>query len=163
MLLTRTGMPPRHQTQAAVKALELRFSGFVFFVKFTCSCWVIQAFFINWFTNVVASWLLATLTTSCRVAFACGVSWCPWPFPISFKRKDSVVNPAINWSLINSSAKFQYSHWAAWLRILVAQDAMDSSSFCNYERNFCLFPDASAIILFQSVDNHVCFALILFR
>ena len=65
MLLTRTriffffffflGWSPRHQKQAAVKVSELRFSGVVFFVKFTCSCWVPQAFFINWFANVVAS------------------------------------------------------------------------------------------------------------
>ena len=157
------GWSPRHQTQGAVKASELRFLGFVFSVKFTCSCWMPRAFFINWFTNVVASWLLATSTTSRRVAFACGVSRCLWPFPISFMRKGSAVNPAINWSLINSSAKFPYSHWAAWLRILVSQDAMDSSSFCSKERNFCLFPDASSVILFPSVDNHVWFVLIVVR
>ena len=135
------GQSPRHQKQAAVKVSELRFSGVVFFVKFTCSYWMPQAFFINWFANAVASWLLATSTTSRRVTFDCALSRRLCPFPISFTRRGSEVNPAINWSLINLSAKFSYSHWAAWLRILVSQDAMDSSSFSSKERNFCLSPE----------------------
>ena len=53
----------------------------------------------------------------------CAVSRCLWPFPISFTRRGSDVNPAINWSLISSTAKFSYMHWAVWLRIFVSQDA----------------------------------------
>ena len=64
---------------------KLRFSGVVCFVKFTCSCWMPRAFFINWFANVVASWLLATSTPSHRVTFACGVSRCmPVTLPNQF-------------------------------------------------------------------------------
>ena len=122
------------------KVLGLRFSGVVFFVKFTSSCWMPRAFFINWFANVVASWLLATSTTSRRVTLDCAVSRCLWPFPISVTRRGSDVNPAIDLSLINSSEQFSYSHWAAWLRILVSQDAMVSSSFCSKERNFAFPP-----------------------
>ena len=35
------------------------------------------------------------------------------PLPVSFTRKVSDVKPAINWSHINSSAKFSYSHCEA--------------------------------------------------
>lgn len=40
-------------------------------------------------------------------------SRCLLPLPVSFTRKVSDVKPAINWSHINSSAKFSYSHCEA--------------------------------------------------
>ena len=54
-------------------------------------------------------------------------SRCLWPLPVSFTRKVSDVKPAINWSHINSSVTFSYSHCEAWFRIRVSQEPIDSS------------------------------------
>ena len=114
-------------------------------VKFTCSCCVFLAVFMSWFANTVASNVLATSTTSRSVTFVWAVFLCLCPFPISFTRRVSDVKPAINWSLISSSAKSSYSHCAAWLRTRVSQEAIDSFSFCSKRRNFCRSPDTPTL------------------
>ena len=110
---------------------------FPFTRKIHLSWCVFLAVFMSWFANTVASNVLATSTTSRSVTFVCGVFLCLCPFPISFTRRASDVKPAINWSLISSSAKSSYSHCTAWLRTRVSQEAIDSFSFCRRRRNFC--------------------------
>ena len=139
------GWSPQHQKQAAVKVSELQFSGVVFFVKFTCSCWMPRAFFINWFANVVASWLLATSTPSHRVTFACGVSRC---MPVTLSNQFYAQRFRCDWSLIHSSARFHthtgqldcesLSPKTQWIPLLP-----QGKEFLPFPRD----PDANAVIL----------------
>ena len=101
--------------------------------------------FISWFANVVASNVLATSTTWRSLTFS-WVVLCLCPFPISFTRRASDVRPAINWSLMSSSAKSWYSHSAAWFRIFVSNVAIDSFSSCSRRRSFCRSPETPGTV-----------------
>ena len=149
----------RNQKHSGVGGAEVWFSRVDLFMKFTCSRWVLRTVLINWFAKVVFSKLFAISTTSRNLSLVCAASRCLWPLPISFTLRVSDVKPAINWSCINSSAKFSYSHCKAWFRIRVSQEPIDSSLFCIRRRNlsFTGDPDACAIIFSQGINNQVRF------
>ena len=122
---------------------------FGFIVNLLLVC-VSSCFHYSWFANVhvIASNVLATSTTARSLTFA-WVVLCLCPFPISFIPRASDVRPAINWSLMSSSTKSWYSQFAAWFRILVSHDAIDSFSslffFLVREGNFCRSPDTPTL------------------
>lgn len=139
------GWLPWHQNHSGVGGAEVWFSPVDYFVRVTCSFWVLRVVFNNWCTKIVASKLLAISTSSHSLTLVCAASRCLWPLLISFTRRISDVKPAINWSRINSSAKFSYSYCEAWFHVRVSQEAIDSSSFCSGRRNFCLPPDTRCL------------------
>ena len=104
---------------------------------------------------VVASKHFAVLTTSFKVTLVCDTSRCLCPLPISLKRSVSDTKPAMNWSLMRSSAKFSYSHCLPWL--LTRFPRSDGlASVLNEAEKFLLFarnPDTSAIKFFQHSHN----------